>query len=82
MDTDERLIFSELLFAYKHLWLEHEEFKYLTDHPGAEETAVHERFSEEVDDLFRPLESALHEQQPLEDALRAIVRTISQVQHR
>jgi hypothetical protein len=78
MDTEESLLFSELLFAYKHLWIKHQEFKYLVNHPGADSEAIHERFSEEADDLFRPLETALLERQPLQDALRAIVRTVSQ----
>jgi len=81
MDTNESLVFSELLHAYKHLWLEHQEFKYLMEHPGADPVGVHERFFEEVDDLFQPLTTALHERQPLEDALRAIVRTISLAQN-
>ena len=81
MDTDESLIFSELLFAYKHLWLEHREFKYLTEHPEADREAVHEQFFEEADDLFQPLANALVERQPLQEAVRVVVQTISKAQH-
>ena len=82
MDTEDLLLFSELLTAYKRLWVKHQEFKYLTEHPGADPEAVHEEFFDSADDLFRPLVEALLARQPLQVALRAVVLEIEHLEVR
>lgn len=76
MDTEESLIFSELLFAYKRLWQKHQEFKYLTEHLGDNPESVHELFVDPAYDLFQPLADALVEGQPLQGLLRKLVREV------
>jgi hypothetical protein len=76
MTTEEAMIFSELLFAYKRLWIKHQESKYLAIHPNADPEAVHEEFFESIEDLFQPLVEALLERQPLQDELRKLVQEI------
>ncbi len=80
MDTEDRLVFSELLHAYKRLWVKHKELKYLAEHPGAEWGPVHADFAEAADDLFRPLADALLQPQPLLVELRRLVQEIEHLQ--
>ena len=65
MDSEETLLVSELISAYKHLWVEHQTFKYLNNHPNADPEEVHGEFVETAYDLFLPLNEALLERQPL-----------------
>lgn len=76
MDQEEMLLVSELISAYKHLWVEHQTFKYLTGHPNADPEEVHGEFVETAYDLFLPLNEALLERQPLQAVLRKLVREI------
>lgn len=76
MDTEEALLLSELISAYKHLWVEHQTFKYLNDHPNGDPEEVHGEFVETAYDLFLPLNEALLARQPLQAALRKLVREI------
>jgi hypothetical protein len=76
MDTEERLLLSELISAYKHLWIEHQTFKYLNDHPNADREEAHGEFVETAYDLFQPLNEALQQRQPLQAELRKLVREI------
>jgi hypothetical protein len=78
MDHEERLIFSELISAYKQMWITHQEFKYLSDHRNADPEEVHGEFVETAYDLFQPLNEALLEGQPLQDVLR---RLVLEIQH-
>jgi hypothetical protein len=76
MDTEQTLLFSELISAYKHLWIEHQTFKYLNGHRGADPEEVHGEFVETAYDLFQPLNEALLARQPLQAVLRTLVREI------
>jgi hypothetical protein len=76
MTTEDTLIFSELLHAYKRLWIKHQEAKYLASHPDADPVSVHEEFFESIDDLFQPLVEALQERRPLQGELRRLVQEI------
>lgn len=76
MDTEETLVVSQLISAYKHLWITHQEFKYLDQHPGADPEEVHGEFVETAYDLFLPLNEALLQRQPLQDVLQKLVREI------
>ena len=76
MDTEETLLVSELISAYKHLWVEHQTFKFMKDHPNADREETHGEFVETAYDLFLPLNEALLARQPLLVVLRNLVREI------
>lgn len=80
MKHEDAMQFSELLFAYKHLWIRHQEFKYMTQHPQAYPETVRERFAEAADKIFQPLADAILDDSPLQEVLRALVRNAEQAE--
>jgi hypothetical protein len=73
MTTEEQKLFSSLLFSHKHLWITFEEYRYLQEHPEMDWETVHDRFSEEADEVYQTLADALLEERPLEDSLRTVL---------
>lgn len=73
MTHEERLIFSDLLFSHKQLWIAFQEYRYLNEHPGTDYGAVHERFAEEADEVYQTLVDALLEEQLLQEALQTVL---------
>jgi hypothetical protein len=80
MDTEDRLIFSELLYAYRRLWTKHRLSKYLTKYPDADREEANEEFSEEALRVFAPLNDALLGPQPLLIELRRLIQEIEFLQ--
>lgn len=73
MTHDEKLLFSNLLFSHKHLWIAFQEHRYLTEHPEMDYQTVHERFSDEADPIYQSLADALLEEQPIQDSLQTVL---------
>jgi hypothetical protein len=59
MTEKERLLFSNLLFTHKHLLTLFQEYRYMYDHPEADYESFHERFFDEVGDVYKTTEDAL-----------------------
>ena len=73
MTHEERLQFSNLLFAHKHLLTLFQEYRYMTEHPETEYETIHERIFDEVDDVYQTLQVALVENEPLDEALETVL---------
>ena len=73
MTHEERMQFSRLLFTHKHLLTLFQEYRYMTEHPEADFEAVHERFFDEVDDVYQTLQNALVEDAPIHDTLDTVI---------
>jgi hypothetical protein len=73
MTTDEKMLFSNLLFSHKHLWCVFQEYRYLQEHPEMDWETVHERFSEEAYEVYQSLADALLEDRPLQEALQTVL---------
>ena len=73
MTLEEKQSFSNLLFAHKHLLTLFQEFRYMTEHPESDYETVHERFFEEVDDVYQSLQDALVEDTPLKEPLETVI---------
>lgn len=73
MTEKDRLLFNNLLFAHKHLLTLFQEFRYMNDHPEADFESVHERFFDEVGDVYKTLEDALVDDTPLEEPLDTVI---------
>lgn len=80
MDTEDKLVFSELLYAYKRLWIKHRLSKYLTKYPDADREEALAEFSEEALRVFEPLNDALLGPQPLLIELRRLIQEIEFLQ--
>jgi hypothetical protein len=73
MTTEEKMIFIELLFAHRHLWMTFQEYRYLQEHPEMDWETAHEIFFEESDEVYNSLADALREEQPIRDKLRTVL---------
>ena len=73
MTEKERLLFSNLLFAHKHLLSLFQEYRYMSEHPESDYETVHERMYDEFDDVYKSLQDALGEDKPLDDALDTVI---------
>lgn len=73
MTADEQKLFSSLLFSHKHLWITFEEYRYLQEHPEMDWETVHDRFSEEADEVYQTLADALLEERPIGDSLQTVL---------
>jgi len=71
--TDEQMIFVELLFAHRHLWMTFQEYRYLQEHPEVDWETAHEIFFEESHEVYNSLADALREGQPIRDKLRTVL---------
>ena len=74
MDTQDRLIFSELVSAHKRLWIKYQEIKHLYEDSRADPALAHERFFDEAENLFRPLAEAILDGRPLQDEIQKMLR--------
>jgi hypothetical protein len=73
MTTEENMIFIELLFAHRHLWMTFQEYRFLQEHPEKDWDTAHEIFFEESDEIYNSLADALREGQPVRDKLRTVL---------
>jgi hypothetical protein len=73
MTTDEKLIFIELLFAHRHLWMTFQEYRYLQEHPEVDYETAHEIFFEESEEVYKSLADALREELPIQDKLQTVL---------
>ena len=73
MTEEEKRLFASLLFSHKHLWITFEEYRYLREHPEMDWETVHDRFSEEADEVYQTLADAVLEERPIEDSLQTIL---------
>jgi hypothetical protein len=73
MTEEEKRLFASLLFSHKHLWITFEEYRYLQEHPEMDWETVHDRFSEEADEVYQTLADALLEEKPIADSLQTIL---------
>jgi hypothetical protein len=80
MDTEDKQVFSELLHAYKRLWVKHRLSKYLAKFPDADGEEVRAEFAEEAGRVFAPLADALLGPQPLLIELRKLIQEIEFLQ--
>jgi hypothetical protein len=80
MDTEDRLLFSEIIHAYKRLWIKHRVARYLEKHPDADREEARQEFFEEASRVFSPLNEALLDRQPLLIELRKLIQEIEFLQ--
>ena len=73
MNAEEEMIFIELLFAHRHLWMTFQEYRYLQEHPEMDWETTHRIFHEESDEVYNSLADALRERQPIRDKLRTVL---------
>ena len=73
MTDEEKRLFFSLLFSHKHLWITFEEYRYLREYPEMDWETVHDRFSEEADEVYQTLAAAVLEEKPIEDSLRTVL---------
>lgn len=73
MDTNEGILFSQLLFDHKALWVTLQTSRYLQEHPEMGWVEVYERFSEETYELYQSLANAVLGEQPLQDPLKTVL---------
>jgi hypothetical protein len=73
MTTEEKMMFTSLLFAHRHLWMTFQEYRYLQEHPDVDWEAAHEIFHEESDEVYNSLAEAVREGQPLQDKLQTVL---------
>jgi hypothetical protein len=73
MTDEEEMIFIELLFAHRHLWMTFQESRYLNEHPETDWETAHRIFFEESDDIYTRLADALREGQPIRDKMRTVL---------
>lgn len=74
MTEDECLLFIELLFSHRQLWITFEEYRYMQEHPDVDWKTAHEAFSEESFQAYDDLADALHAGKPLRERLRTVLR--------
>ena len=67
MTTEEKMMFTSLLFAHRHLWMTFQEYRYLQERPDVDWEAAHEIFHEESDVVYNSLAEAVREGKPLQD---------------
>jgi hypothetical protein len=73
MSEDVKMLFIELLFAHRHLWMTFQEYRYLQEHPEVDWETAHQVFFEESDEVYNSLADALREEQPIRDKLRTVL---------
>jgi hypothetical protein len=73
MTYEEKTLFTEFLFAHRHLWMTFQEYRYLHDHPEVDWETAHEIFHEESDEVYNSLAEAVREGQPLQDKLQTVL---------
>jgi hypothetical protein len=73
MTHDEKMLFTELLFAHRHLWITFQEYRYLQEHLDLDWETAHEIFFEESDEFYNSLAEAVREEQPFRDKLRTVL---------
>jgi hypothetical protein len=73
MTTEEGILFSQLLFDHKGLWVTLQTYRYLQEHPEMDWGEVHERFSLEAYEVYQSLANAVLDEQPLQDPLKTVL---------
>jgi hypothetical protein len=73
MKEAEMLLFTELLFAHRHLWMTFQEYRYLQEHPEVDWLTAHKIFLEESDEVYNSLADALREEQPIRDKPQTVL---------
>jgi hypothetical protein len=73
MTFEEKQSFSNVLFAHKDLLTLFQEYRYMSEHPQSDYESVHERFFEEVGDVYKSLEDALVDDIPLKEPLDTVI---------
>ena len=73
MTAEEEKLFTGLLFSHKHLWITFETYRYLQEHPEMDWETVHDRFSDEADEVYQTLAAAVHEGKPVADSLETVL---------
>ena len=69
MTTEEKMLFSNLLFAHRHLWMTFQ----VQEHPEMDWETANDIFFEESDEVYTSLAEALLEEQPLQDKLQTVL---------
>jgi hypothetical protein len=78
MKRSESFAFAELLFAYKHLWIEYATLKYRHENPDGNVEEARNHNQELAEDVFLPVSGALLAGTPFQDVLRAALQNLSQ----
>jgi len=73
MTSEEQMMFTELLFAHRHLWMTFQEYRYLQVHPEVDWETAHLIFHEESDEVYNSLVAAMREGQPIRDKLQTVL---------
>lgn len=71
--TLDQVLLTRLIFNHKHLWIAFQEVKHLKEFPDDDPELVHERFCDAADEVYQPIEAALLEGRPLQDALQTVL---------
>jgi hypothetical protein len=73
MTESEMLLFTELLFAHRHLWMTFQEYRYLQENPEADWMTAHKIFFEQSDEVYESLAASLRDEQPIRDKLQTVL---------
>ena len=73
MTESEMMLFTDLLFAHRRLWMAFQEYRYLREHPEMDWATAHQIFFEESDEVYNSLAEAMREGQPIQDKLQTVL---------
>ena len=73
MTHEEKLLFSNVLFSHKHLLTLFQEYRYMGEHPESDYDTAHERFFDEVGNVYKTLEDALIGETSLKEPLETVI---------
>jgi hypothetical protein len=73
MTEPEMLLFTELLFAHRRLWMTFQAYRYLEEHPQADWEYANQIFWEQSHEVYSDLAEALNDEQPIRDKLQTVL---------
>jgi hypothetical protein len=73
MTEPEMMLFTELLFAHRRLWMTFQTCRYLEEHPEMDWETANLVFYHQSDEVYNSLADALREEQPIQDKLRTVL---------
>jgi hypothetical protein len=73
MKEAEMLLFTQLLFSHRRLWMTFQTYRYLQEHPDMDWETVNRIFYEQSDEAYNSLAEALNAEQPIRDKLQTVL---------
>lgn len=73
MKEAEMLLFTQLLFSHRRLWMTFQAYRYLEEHPQADWESANRIFWEQSHEVYSDLAEALNAEQPIRDKLQTVL---------